>query len=364
MVMGRRPGVKRSSWPVAVTDIVGLVGQMGVGMARVPLRRPWTGQGNLAHNVAVAMTRETIRTFMGYSTSLPIDQFRSIELVLDDLSGAVMSPVVRFRGADHEDGSVGDVLGEWIRPRTGRSGGTILYLHGGGYVGTSPRMYTVFAAWLARRTGCDVFVPDLRLAPEFPFPAGLEDAAAALHGLLAGGVAPEQLVIAGDSSGGGLATTLVAADVVPERLPVAAVVLFSPEVNLQFNLPSVRDNAPFDILPWNIPTAAYLHGVDPASPLVSAISQDLAGWPPTFVSIGGDEMFRDGIRTFSFHLDEAHVDAEVHEEPGMFHVYPILMPWSDAGRRTTAAAGEFVRRRLPLATATEGGGASGEAGAA
>ena len=98
MVMGRRPGVERSSWPVAVTDLVGLVGQMGVAMARVPLRRPWAGEGNLAHNVAVTMTRETIRTFMGYSTSLPIDQFRSVELVLDDLSGAVLPPVVELPG--------------------------------------------------------------------------------------------------------------------------------------------------------------------------------------------------------------------------------------------------------------------------
>ena len=364
MVMGRRPGVERSSWPVAMTDLVGLMGQMSVAMARVPLRRPWDGEGNLAHNLAVTMTRETIRTFMGYSTSLPIDQFRSVELVLDDLSGAVLAPVVSFRGADHEAGSVGGVLGEWIRPRNGRSGGTILYLHGGGYVGTSPRMYTLFAAWLARRTGCDVFIPDLRLAPEFPFPADLEDAAAALHGLLASGVAPEQLVIAGDSSGGGLATTLVAADVVPEQLPVAAVVLFSPEVNLQLDLPSVRENAGLDILPWNIPTSAYLHGVNPASPLVSAVSQKLDGWPPTFVSIGGDEMFRDGIRKFSLHLDEADVDAEVHEEAGMFHVYPILMPWSDAGRRTTAAAGEFVRRHLPPTVVTGGRDESGEAGAA
>jgi len=347
MVMGRRPGVERASWPVAVTDLVGLMGQMGVGLARVPLSRPWSGDGNPAHNVAVAVTRETIRTFMGYSTSLPIDQFRSIELVLDDLCGAVLPPVVSFRGADHEDAVVGGVPGEWIRPRHDRSGGTVLYLHGGGYVGTSPRMYSVFAAWLARRTGCDVFVPDLRLAPEFPFPADLEDAGAVLRSLLADGVAAERIVIAGDSSGGGLVTTMVAADVLPHELPVAAVVLFSPEVNLQLDLPSVRDNARLDILPWNIPTSAYLHGVDPASPLVSAVDQDLHGWPPTFVSIGGDEMFRDGIREFALHLSEADVDARVEEEPGMFHVFPILMPWSDAGRRTIEAVGTFVRTRLP-----------------
>ena len=109
----------------------------------------------------------------------------------------------------------------------------------------------------------------------------------------------------------------------------------------------MRDNAESDILPWNIPTTAYLQGVDPASPLVSAVAQDLDGWPPTFVSIGGDEMFRDAIRRFSFHLVEADVDAEVLEEAGMFHVFPILMPWSDAGRRTISAVGDFVRARLP-----------------
>ena len=58
MVMGRRPGVERSSWPVAVTDLAGLLGQMGVGMVRVPFRRPWAGRGSVAHNVAVVTTRE------------------------------------------------------------------------------------------------------------------------------------------------------------------------------------------------------------------------------------------------------------------------------------------------------------------
>ena len=122
MVMGRRPGVERSSWPVAVTDLAGLAGRSGVGLARVPFRRPWTGQGNVAHNVAVATTREIMRTFMGYSTSLPIDEFRSVELVLDDLCGVVLPPIVDVRGVDHEDASVGGVLGEWFRPRIGPVG--------------------------------------------------------------------------------------------------------------------------------------------------------------------------------------------------------------------------------------------------
>jgi acetyl esterase/lipase len=215
-------------------------------------------------------------------------------------------------------------------------------------------MYSVFAAQLARRTGCDIFAPDLRLAPEFPFPANLEDATAASFGLRDEGIDPRTLFIAGDSSGGGLVTSLVHTGVRAGYPHIGGALLFSPEVNLQLDCPSVRENAGRDILPWNIPTAAYLNGIDPASPLVSAIADDLTGWPPTFVSVGTDEMFRDAIRRFAEHLGEAGVDAEVEEEAGMFHVYPILVPWSDAARRTMAAAGAFVRSRLEQRAAGDG----------
>ena len=79
---------------------------------------------------------------------------------------------------------------------------------------------------------------------------------------------------------------------------------------------------------------------------MSAIDQDVSEWPPTFVSFGGDEMFRDSIRRFVAHLDEAGVDVAALEEPGMFHVFPILMPWAEASRRVYRAVGEFVTARL------------------
>jgi monoterpene epsilon-lactone hydrolase len=346
MVMGRRPDVPRSSWPIAVTDLAGLAGQLGTALVRVPFRRPWRGQGNLPHNLAVAVTRETLRSFMGYSSSLPIDEFRSVELVLDDLCGAVLPPLVRSLRVDLEEAEVAGVPGVWYHPRPGPAEGTILYLHGGGYVGTSPRMYAVFAAWLSRRTGCGVFVADLRLAPEFPFPADLEDAVVVLEALLAEGVRPGRLFVAGDSSGGGLAASLLyAMDHVRHR-SIAGVILFSPELDLLLDEPSVAANASRDILPWNIPTAAYLHGRDPSSGVLSGLAQDVSGWPPTFVSFGGDEMFRDSIRDFVVHLERAGVETQAHEESGMFHVFPILMPWADASRRTYRAVGEFVSAHL------------------
>jgi monoterpene epsilon-lactone hydrolase len=347
MVMGRRPGVARSSWPITTTDLMGLAGQLTAAMARVPFRSPWSGDGNLPHNLAVAVTRETIRSFMGYSSSLPIDEWRSIELVLDDLCGVILPPLVRSLDVVQRADTVGGVPGVWYRPKRGGANGTILYLHGGGYIGTSPQMYGPFTAWLSRRTGCEIFVADLRLAPEFPFPAGLEDAALVLEALLAGGTEPSRMFVAGDSSGGGLASSLMYSMQRTHHRLIAGVILFSPELDLLLDDPSISDNAGRDILPWNIPTSAYLHGRDPGSEAVSAVDQDVAGWPPTFVSFGGDEMFRDSIAKFVDHLEEAGVDTVALEEPGMFHVFPILMPWAEGSRRTYRAVGEFVRARLP-----------------
>jgi epsilon-lactone hydrolase len=337
--MGRRPGVPRASWPIATADMVGLAGQLSVALARVPFRRPWVGDASTPHNLAVAVTRETIRTFMGYASSLPIEEFRSLELVLDDLCAVAMPPVVRALDVDLGDEVVGGVPGLWYRPRGAAPAATVLYLHGGGYVGTSPRMYGAFAAWLVRETGARVFVADLRLAPEFPYPAALDDALAvadALRSDPAGG----PLFLAGDSSGGGLAATVLGSG----RCPVAGALLFSPEVDLLLDEPSVAANAAKDILPWNVPTAPYLAGIEPDAAEVDPLRQDLRGWPPVFCAYGSDEMFRDAIHRLVARLARAGVEVVGYEEAGMFHVFPILMPWADASRRTLREAAGFLRR--------------------
>ncbi len=346
MVMGRRPGVATASWPIAAADLAGLAGQLATALVRVPFRRPWAGRSSAGHNLAVAVTRETIRSFMGYASSLPIDEYRSVELVLDGLCGAVLPPIVTALDVRIEPATVAGVPGLWYRPRSRQARGTFLYLHGGGYIGTSPRMYAAFTAWICRRTGCEVFVADYRLAPEFPFPAGLEDMVLVVEALLAGGLDPGRLFVAGDSSGGGLACSLMFTMARTGHRPIAGLVLFSPEVDLRLDQPSISENADRDILPWNIPTAAYLHGRDAAMPAVSALDQDTSTWPPTLVVFGGDEMFRDPIRSFVDHLGASGVEVVAHEEPGMFHVYPILMPWADATRRAYRTLTAFVEARL------------------
>ena len=347
MVMADRPEVRIASRPVAAVTVVGLAENLVNALARVPFRQPWRGPSGPVQNTGANLTRQVIRSFMGYSTGLPIEEFRSMERTLDSLCKVLLPPWVS--GKDHvslETDEVAGVPGIWARPRSGEARGTILYLHGGGYIGTSPTMYAAFVGAMVAGTGCEVFIADYRLAPEFPYPAGLHDAADVYAALVRDGVDPATLVVAGDSGGGGLATSLMGELRARDLPSPAALVLFSPEVDLDLDQPSVTDNADRDILPWNIPVTSYLHGVQPNDARVSAAFADPEWFPPTFVAFGADEMFRDGILTFTEHLDGARIDTETHEEEGMFHVFPILMPWAGPAKRVFASMDAFVTTHL------------------
>jgi acetyl esterase/lipase len=347
--MASRPDVKTASTPMTVFALAGLAAQLLNALASVPFRRPWRGRASTLHNVGITVTRSVMRAFLGYATSLPTPEFRSVENVLDRLCRVVLPPFLRPLDVVMDDAEVGGVRGLRYRRRGVEPRGTILYLHGGGYIGTSPSMYTVSTGRIAAETGCEIFAPDYRLAPEFPFPASLVDAAAVYHAMLDAGTRPDRLFLAGDSGGGGLVNALML-DPRSRALPrPAGLILISPEVSVTLEEPSITDNAALDILPWNIPVWPYLHGIDSRHPLVSAIDADLHGFPPTFVSLGGDEMFRDGIRRFVERLKASDVDATAIEEPGMFHVFPLLMPWADASARVYRAIGEFVTTRLARA---------------
>lgn len=346
MVMAERPEVPTAGAAIATVDTVGLAQQMVNSLIRVPFRSPWRGDSGLLHNLGQTTTREVVRAFMGYSSSLPIEEFRSIERGLDRLAAVALAPVVALEGVSQSPDALGGVQGIWYRPREVSSSGTIVYLHGGGYVGTSPNMYAFFTARLASITQCDVFVADYRLAPEFPFPAGLDDASAVIGALLDRGVDPSTLFLAGDSGGGGLACSAVYHERTEHLPDLGGLLLFSPEIDLRLDHPSVTENATKDVLPWNVPTAPYLHGEAAGSAAVSAIDADVHQWPPIYLTWGGDEMFRDAIRIFARHVEDAGIESVTHEAPGMFHVFPILMPWADASREVYRELGDFVRERV------------------
>src|ERR1700691_1216618 len=278
MAMGDRPEVKTAPAPIVVLDVSLLAAHFATALARVPWRRPFAGDSSVLSNLGVTVTREVIRAFMGYASSLRIPEFRSLELVLDDICKGIMPPIVRSLDVVGRPAEFGGVPGNLYVPRHETPEGFVLYLHGGGYIGTSPNMYAFFTAQVCRQTGCAVFVADYRLAPEFPYPAGAEDASAVYAEVIDRGIPCERIFLAGDSGGGVLANPVLLED--PDRIkPVrpAGLILFSPEVDLRLDEDSVTENAPLDVLPWNIPTASYLHGADASSDYISPLDADLKG---------------------------------------------------------------------------------------
>ncbi len=254
---------------------------------------------------------------------------------------------------------VGGVPGEWLVPAD--AGATILYyLHGGGFVLGSPAVYRRMVGRLAASAGARALVPDYRLAPEHRFPAALDDCVAGYRALLARGVAPSDIVIAGDSAGGALAlSTLLVLRDAGDPLP-AAVALVSPLTDLTMSGESMRTRVAEEVLlaPESCREFARLYlgdGVDPRSPLVSPLFGDLRGLPPVIIHVGTHELLLDDARRFTAAARAAAVDVTLVEWDELWHVFQIFVAMPEA-RRALDELGAFVRAhaRAPEAALDEG----------
>jgi len=346
MVMADRPGVKTAPMPETVLTLAELSTRMASTLATLPLHQPWRGPESPVNNTIHESVREILKTLLTYTLTLPTPRLRSLEKVLDDLCRAVLRPIATRDGVTVEDREVGGIPGVWLRPGDHHPRATIIYLHGGGYLATTPWMYAMFTAELVRATGADLFIVDYRMAPEFPFPAGLNDAMQVFEAILDDGRPHNEIFVAGDSGGGGLATSLFE-DARARELPEpAGAILFSPEVDLVMGEPSVKANADHDVLPDTIPVLQYLGGASPKDPRVSVVYADVHRFPPSFIAYGSEEMFCDEIEEFITKLQAADVDVEAFKAEYLFHVYEILMPWADASKATIDAVVKFMDRQL------------------
>jgi phosphinothricin tripeptide acetyl hydrolase len=238
---------------------------------------------------------------------------------------------------------------EWLTPPGARADAVVLYLHGGGYVIGSPRSHRHLAAAIARASAARALLIDYRLAPEHPFPAALEDAVAAYDWLLARGISPRRVVIAGDSAGGGLTVaTLLALRERGRPLPAAGACI-SPWVDLTCSAPSYRTRAAVDPIVMQesvqMMAKAYVGAGDPRAPLVSPLFADLAGLPPLLVHVGSDEVLLDDALGLAERARKAGVEANVEEWPAMIHVWHWFLPMLAEAERAIASIGDFVRVR-------------------
>lgn len=259
------------------------------------------------------------------------------------------APLPAPRGVRYRPDTVGGVVGEWVEAASGPPAvDALLYLHGGGFVGCSPRTHRPLTAALARQ-GLRVFVPDYRLAPEHPFPAAPQDALAVWRALRAAHTGG-RLGVAGDSAGGNLALGLMLAlKDAGEPLPDAAA-LFSPALDLVEESASLRLNSERDAM-FDGPQLAhlvdaYLAGADARQPLASPLRGDLRGLPPILLHVGADEVLRDDALRLAAQARALGVHVELRIFERVPHVWQLL-GWLPEARASVAAAANFLKTAQP-----------------
>jgi phosphinothricin tripeptide acetyl hydrolase len=238
---------------------------------------------------------------------------------------------------------------EWLRPPSAEPGRVVLYLHGGGYVIGSPRSHRHLAAAIAGAAGAGALLLDYRLAPEHPFPAAVEDATAAYRWLLDQAIAPERIVIAGDSAGGGLTVaTLLALREARVPLPAGGVCI-SPWVDLTCSGASYATKADADPIVQRSGVEemarAYLGATSPRTPLASPLFADLRGLPPLLIHVGSDEVLLDDAVQLAARAKAAGVDVTLEVYDRMIHVWHWFLPMLDEAQTAVEAIGRFVRSR-------------------
>lgn len=210
----------------------------------------------------------------------------------------------------------------------------LIHYHGGGHMCGSIDLYDTASRMMAKMANCVVICPDYRLAPEHPYPLGIEDCEAVLihyRKLLDGVNHNNQLNIMGDSAGGAICTTLAQCSLDNPEIHINKQLLIYPSVDYTMALPSIDENGQGFLLEkarvqWYF--EQYFQDkfnddktVKNASPLLGKFTNAM---PETIVFTAGCDPLRDEGITYVQKLREAGVRIEHHQYDGMIHAYMLL----------------------------------------
>lgn len=203
----------------------------------------------------------------------------------------------------------------------------ILYLHGGGYTCGHLDYAAGFGSVLASKMLKDVLCVAYRLAPEFPFPAAVDDALCAYKYLLDLGYSGDEIFLVGESAGGGLSFSLIF-KLKEENLPLPrAIIGLSPWTDLTMSCKSHKFNLEKDPSLANNMLEFYADSYakdQKENPLVSPLFGSLEGFPPSLIYVGGDEILLDDSKELALKLKKAGSRCEYHEVKGMWHVFVLF----------------------------------------
>lgn len=224
----------------------------------------------------------------------------------------------------------------------------ILQLHGGGYIGAMRNAYRSFAGLYSELgKGIPVFTVDYRVAPENPYPAALEDAITAYNWLLDGGWQEHEIIVAGDSAGGGLAMALCMYLKKQNRTLPAGLIAMSPWTDLTASGPSYVENYEKDPLFGNtrdslIYNKDYVQDADVTNPFISPLFGDFKHFPPMLIQVGSHEMLLSDSVSVAEKAKSAGVKVRLSIYEGMFHVFQMALLMLPESKRAWAEVGRFL----------------------
>ena len=270
--------------------------------------------------LSAKLVRSQLNFFKPFVAGCSLEVTRKGQDKLGELMSALHKREVLIRDHDFER-----FQGAWVMPKDERRSGVVLYLHGGGYTCGSLDYAKGFAATLASECGVRVFCAAYRLAPENPYPAAVEDALTAFDYLLKKGYAPRQILLCGESAGGGLIYALsLKLKQLGRELPCGLIGI-SPWVDLTSSGTSYetnRDNDP-SLTQELLEFYAKCYTQDPTDPLCSPVRGNLTGLPPSLLFAGGDEILLDDARTMHDRLKAAGCRSKLIIAPGRWHAYVL-----------------------------------------
>lgn len=243
--------------------------------------------------------------------------------------------------------NIDGILAEWQVVPKARKDHVLLYFHGGGHVVGSPKYSRLITVEIAKITRLKVLSIDYRLAPEHPFPAGLEDCIASYKWLLKEGYSPKNIIIGGESAGGNLCfATLIKLRDEGLTLPTGAIAL-SPVLDYTSESQTIYSNAATDpiladvgIFWWNF---VYVKNADSYNPYISPIYADLKGLPPLLLQVSTSEMLHDSSTRFFERAKAAGIDITLQEWDDMMHVWQNFGIYIlNESREAIDKIGEFI----------------------
>lgn len=230
-------------------------------------------------------------------------------------------------------------------PSAKKTSAAMLYIHGGGFCLCSPATHHSVTSILALESGMSVWTPDYRLAPENPYPAGLEDVLATYHEMLRAGYSAEQVVIAGDSAGGALALALAIRLRTTNQPRPAALLLLSPLTDLQQSADTQRTVAAHDPMirgDW-LDQMLMWYACPPGTPEHCPLEIDLQGLPPLLIQVGDLEFLLADSTRLAEHAARCQVECRLEIYHGRWHVFQLQSRFLPSSVTALQALAAFAR---------------------